>query len=412
MGRRIVVIGAGLGGLCLAQGLVRGGAEVTVYERDAGLATRRQGYRLHLDARAGLALQSCLPPELFDLFLSTCGRPGRTFTVMTERLRVLNQVSGAPGRDPDNPSTLSTSANRLTLRELLLGGLGDRVRFGHEFVRYEAAEGHVVAHFANGTTVSADVLVAADGVNSAVRRQYLPLAQAVDTGSRCIYGKTLLTDQTLPLVPAPLHDGFTAIVGGRTGMAAGLVRFRERPDQAAIRVPGVELSPADDYLMWTMAARADQFPLPDERLSDLDAAGLHQVAAGMVKGWHPNLQELLARAEVDETFYLRVRASTPVPAWTPSRVTVLGDAIHAMSPARGSGANTALQDAAQLSQALLDAGPGTDELVAAIGDYEARMRDYGYAAVAASREAEATTGARRNRLLSWLLNRVGGRRAT
>jgi len=70
---RVAVAGGGLGGLSLAQGLLRAGADVAVYERDASLATRRQGYRLHVDARAGLALQACLPPESLALFLATCG---------------------------------------------------------------------------------------------------------------------------------------------------------------------------------------------------------------------------------------------------------------------------------------------------------------------------------------------------
>jgi len=77
-----------------------------------------------------------------------------------------------------------------------------------------------------------------------------------------------------------------------------------------------------------------------------------------------------------------------------------------MSPARGSGANTALRDAALLSRTLTAADvadvPGVVGVVAAIGDYERQMREYGYAAVAASRQAEAETGARRNRLLFWL----------
>ena len=49
-GLRVAVAGAGLGGLCLAQGLLKAGVDVTVYERDARLAGRRQGYRLHVDA--------------------------------------------------------------------------------------------------------------------------------------------------------------------------------------------------------------------------------------------------------------------------------------------------------------------------------------------------------------------------
>ena len=118
---------------------------------------------------------------------------------------------------------------------------------------------------------------------------------------------------------------------------------------------------------------------------------------------------------------LRIRVSPPVPAWPPSRVTVLGDAIHAMSPARGSGANTALQDAALLCRTLTGADQtGTDQtgaertgagrtrtdLIAAVGEYERQMRAYGYAAVAASSQAEAAAGARASRLTFWLYRRL------
>jgi len=87
-----------------------------------------------------------------------------------------------------------------------------------------------------------------------------------------------------------------------------------------------------------------------------------------------------------------------------------------MSPARGSGASTALQDAALLCRTLTGAaeneaagttGKGTD-LLTAVGDYEKQMREYGYAAVAASRAAEAETGMRHNRLMFWLYRRMTG----
>jgi 2-polyprenyl-6-methoxyphenol hydroxylase-like FAD-dependent oxidoreductase len=78
----VAVAGGGLGGLCLAQGLLKAGIDVTVYERDAALAIRRQGYRLHVDARAGRALEQCLPPESFAVFQATCGDAGTRLTVM------------------------------------------------------------------------------------------------------------------------------------------------------------------------------------------------------------------------------------------------------------------------------------------------------------------------------------------
>ena len=166
---RVAVAGAGLGGLCLAQGLRRAGLSVTVYERDAALGSRPQGYRLHLDARAGLALRQCLPPDLLELVLATCGRPGRRFSVVTDRLRVLHEVASGNGADPLAAVTLSTSADRQTLREVLAAGLARQIRFGHEVTSYEA-RGEVRLHFADGGHADADVLVGADGVSSAVRR--------------------------------------------------------------------------------------------------------------------------------------------------------------------------------------------------------------------------------------------------
>ncbi|WP_426512989.1 FAD-dependent oxidoreductase [Dactylosporangium sp. McL0621] len=409
-GLRVAVAGAGLGGLCLAQGLVRAGVDVQIYERDAAPDIRSQGYRLHMDGRAGLALHTCLPPELFRLFLATASRPSRKFTVLSAQLRVMHETLGDPNRDLDKPETLSTSVNRGTLREILGAGLRDRIHQGRELVGYEQDAHGVTLRFVDGLTERADVLVGADGVNSAVSRTMLPAATIVDTGSRIIYGKTPLDDETRRLLPSAVRDGFTAIIGGRVGMAAGLVEFRQPPpDAAAAIAPGVRLSPVSDYLMWGVSAQHDRFPEPDATMAQMGAAALHAVASTAIQSWHTNLRALLAKAAVEETFFVRVRSSERVPAWTPSRVTLLGDAIHAMSPARGSGANTALLDAVNLCAALT-AG-GTD-VFAAIGEYEARMRDYGFAAVEASRQAETQTARRGNPLWLWIFNHLpkpGGR---
>ena len=242
-------------------------------------------------------------------------------------------------------------------------------------------------------------------------------------GQRCIYGKTPLRAAAVDRLPSALQTGFTAVIGGRLGMATGLVRFRQRPEQT-----GFGLSPAGDYLMWALAADRRHFGVPDERLTAMAAAELHALAAKLIRTWHPDLRALLAAAAIEETFLVRIRTSRPVPPWPPSRVTVLGDAIHAMSPARGSGANTALQDAALLCRALTGAagteatgtgneatGTGTEatgnrsaDLLTAVGDYEKQMREYGYAAVLASSQAETETGRRHNRLMFWLYRRMTG----
>jgi 2-polyprenyl-6-methoxyphenol hydroxylase-like FAD-dependent oxidoreductase len=93
-----------------------------------------------------------------------------------------------------------------------------------------------------------------------------------------------------------------------------------------------------------------------------------------VEGWHPALRGVVERIDRDTLFAISFGRLDPTPAWKPSRVTLIGDAIHAMLPTLGQGANMALRDAAVLAGKLADA---TDP-VAAIGAYEAEMRGYVY----------------------------------
>jgi 2-polyprenyl-6-methoxyphenol hydroxylase-like FAD-dependent oxidoreductase len=383
------VAGAGIGGLCLAQGLLRAGLEVTVYERDAALDAGGQGYRLHIDA--GPALRACLPPDLYELCVATSGRPGTAVTVVTKSLRPLRRIEiGAP---PD-PVPVPASANRQTLREILAARMDGIIEFGRTCTGFEQDPGGVVIQFSDGSSAAADVLVGADGIGSPVRRRYLRHALVEDTGLVCLYGRTLLTGQTRPLLPAAVRDGFTAVLGGSIGMAVGMLDFREPPQQAAERIaPDVSISPARPYLMWAVTGAADQFGARGQprrghpghgQLREFSPEDLHAAALHAIRRWHPDIVQLVELATVQETSLIAVRTAVPIAAWPPSRVTLLGDAIHAMSPARGSGANTALRDAALLAGELA-AAHGETPLVQAIASYEKQMIDYGFAAVRASR---------------------------
>jgi 2-polyprenyl-6-methoxyphenol hydroxylase-like FAD-dependent oxidoreductase len=407
---RIAVIGGGIGGLCLAQGLRRDGVAVTVYERDEAIDSRRQGYRIHLDGRAGRALHECLPPALYELFTATLGRPGSAVSVVDERLKVLHRTEGT-ARDPRRvePAAISAPANRQTLREVLATGLDDALVFGRQCTGFAQSPEGVRLDFADGTHAEADALVGTDGVGSAVRRQLLPHATVVDTGARCLYGKTLLDAESLALVPPMVFDGFTAVVGGGTvGMACALVRFPEPVEQAAARIsPQARLAPAADYLMWVVSAPGPYFGMPDAELLALPPAGLHRLATKAIAGWHRDLRALVDRAEVEETFVVRISTAEPTPAWPSGRVTVLGDAIHAMSPTGGSGANTALTDATVLRAALVAAARGEIPITEAIRGYEHRMREYGYAAVAAAGQNMGNLWAQRHPVLARVFQLLG-----
>lgn len=377
----VLIIGGGLGGLCLAQGLRQAGVSVAVYERDVTPVIRRQGYRLHIDARGANALRSCLPSHLFELFTVTASPPGHQITVMNHHLKTL-RVIGSPTVGASSPAPFTAGVDRLTLREILLAGLDGIVSFGKEFRQYQLMDGKAQASFADGTVAQGDVLVAADGIHSRIRQQLLPQATLVDTGTRCIYGKVELSEATRPLIPDVLHHGFTVAVSRKLSMALGLVAFRCSPAQAAMQfAPSVQLHSGDDYLMWSLNALRAQFAASDDELFRLDGTGLHQLVLKQIHTWHPNLRALIAASDPAEIFPIAVRVSVPCDPWQSAPVTLLGDAIHAMSPAGGSGANMALRDAQLLCETLITIAHGERSFLQAIHEYETQMLKDGFEAV-------------------------------
>src|SRR4029453_10515397 len=110
---KVIVIGAGTGGMCLAHGLRRAGVDVAVYERDRTRADALYGHRVGIDADGRRALRECLPPDLYDTFVAPCARPPRFFNVYTEKLR-----RTASFALPDTADEHSVS--RMTLRQVLL----------------------------------------------------------------------------------------------------------------------------------------------------------------------------------------------------------------------------------------------------------------------------------------------------
>src|SRR5207237_9365423 len=100
--------------------------------------------------------------------------------------------------------------------------------------------------------------------------------------------------------------------------------------------------------------------------------------------WHPNLRALVELSDPSATFPISIRTSARVAPWPTGPVTLLGDAIHTMTPGRGVGANTALLDALLLSRQLQAVRAGYLGQTEAIAMYEEAMRTYGYEAVRAS----------------------------
>jgi 2-polyprenyl-6-methoxyphenol hydroxylase-like FAD-dependent oxidoreductase len=121
--------------------------------------------------------------------------------------------------------------------------------------------------------------------------------------------------------------------------AAGALREATGSDDAT--------AAGEPYVLCALLARPEV--LPDDLL-ELDSDALRHLVSGLVARWHPDLRRLLAASDPTSRTAFRFTASPPVPPWTPSAGTLLGDAIHTMPPIGGLGANTALRDASLLTR--------------------------------------------------------------
>ena len=395
----VLIIGGGIGGLCLAQGLKKAGISAAVYERDGTPTDRLQGYRVHINPAGSRALSACLPPHLFDLFDRTCGKPGRAVHFMTEDMKMLLAVEGEMMRQHD-PVAKHRSVSRTRLRQVLLAELDGIVHLGAAFERYEQrVDGRIVAHFEDGSCAEGDVLVAADGGGSRVRRQFLPEAERIDTGVVAIAGKVFLDEESRRRLAPVLLDGLT-IVAARGGLGLFAALQELSGEEAGVDGFGADapletgalFDDSRSYLMWALSGRRDRIGLC-ENAERLDSTALAATASRAMAGWASGFRDLVALSDPSTISCLPIRTSRPVAPWPTGRITLIGDAIHAMTPYRGIGANIALKDAVRLRDALVTAQRGDAPLLDAIGGYEAQMRDYGFKAVRNSlRAMQQTTG--------------------
>ncbi|MEQ4718092.1 NAD(P)/FAD-dependent oxidoreductase [Nonomuraea sp. B19D2] len=373
----VLIVGGGIAGLCLAQGLRRAGLGVTLFERDPSAAHRPQGYRISLKETGVRALRACLPDHLFELAVATSIRPATRMIFMETDLR----PKFAKDIPEKQPGMDGLGVNRLTLREILVSGLSDCVRFGMDYQRYARLDdGRVRAHFAGGQSVDGDLLVGAEGVGSRVRAQLLPDA-VVDGLTWALYGRTWITPELLAATPSELVDSFNRVTApdGTTVAIATCRPLTPVPEAVARHAPGTRLTDIPGYFSWTLSA-------PGPRPDGVPPAALHRLAMDTVRGWHEGVGRIVREADPSATFALQTHSAQRVEPWEEPVVTLVGDAVHSMSPGRGEGANVGLQDARLLSELLGAAASKGQPLAAAKAEYERRMLDYAFTAVDSSRD--------------------------
>ena len=369
---RIAIVGAGLAGRCLAQGLRQAGLNAAVFERDASAASRAQGYRISIDSRGTEALRASLPAKLYQLFEATCGQPSLGLAIFSsdgDALHLQHTTRFPQTPRPGVPAT-GRAVDRLILRETLLAGLEGVVHFGNAFTHYELHSDGVEAHFADGTTVMSDLLVAADGVGSRVRQHFLSGVRLTDTGIRWLGGRTVLDERLRSLLPDATAESALSIRDNGKQWFLASVFFQQPPNAAAqAGLPALQYTDNEDFLMWALIGERSEFMLTDERLFSATQEELHRSALQAVHGCHPMLKAFVESAAPDRAFALAIRAMPVVDPWPSGRITFLGDAIHA-SPVNGTGANSALEDAALLCRFLVR---GQQDLQRAVDEYEVEL---------------------------------------
>ena len=377
----VLIAGGGLSGLCLAQGLRKDGHTVDLFERDAD-QRRKIGYYLNVNADGGEALRRCLPDDLFELYVETSRKTydRRESIVFDDQL---NELSSRPHLGPPNEGDRPhTGVDRRTLRQILLSRLGDSFHAGRAVASYQETASGVAVTLSDGTVVEGDILVGADGIRSIVRSQRLPDVTVIEAGVQGlgVYGRAPLTPELLDLLPAELFNG-VIIAADRKGSRMLVATFQPRipvADAPASIAPDVTLDPVPDFVMVSCSVAPGTVIPHSSEWTDDTPRMLRDSMRAAVEGWHPALLSLVESLDLGSIFVIPFGRLDPPPAWAPSRVTLIGDAAHAMLPTLGMGANLALRDAASLVEQLGRVARGEVGVVEAIGAAESEMRDYVY----------------------------------
>lgn len=197
---RIAIIGAGPGGLVLAQ-LLRKDSRfaVTVYERGGpeGAGNSLAGFRVLMTPATFDSLRAQVDLELRLMLNQAVGgvhSQGNRTCLMDQYCRVTYRSDTSEARS-------MYSISRWKLRRGLLHGSDEFVRFHRQFESYKEGDGSVTAFFADGESIECDLLVGADGAGSRVRKQLLPNSTRRDTGVTIIYFKAPFTPETESMIP-------------------------------------------------------------------------------------------------------------------------------------------------------------------------------------------------------------------
>lgn len=355
----ILIIGAGVAGLTLAQGLKRLSIPFVVFEKDISLTSRKQGYRIRLDEDGAYALRDVLPPELWREFQQT-SIESDSKNGGSSKIDALTGKRGERGADFQGVRRTDEhvwAVDRLTLRQVLLLGLEDSVEWGVEYLEYDRVGDGIVAMFVGGKHVKGRLLVGAEGVHSKVRQQFVPDLKPLDAEGRCIFGKTPLTEENMRKMGPELLTQANIILDRSQELGVQMVNEALRFDRSKLD----KISPPDDYVYWVLLLHREVFSrlnISDESLTRKTGDELKHLSIMLTRTWDPSITTILHDQDIANTSIIRtVTMPTDRPPWkTSERVTLIGDAAHVMPPTGANGGSCGIQDGVALYKELAKEG--------------------------------------------------------
>jgi salicylate hydroxylase len=344
----VAIVGGGIGGLFAANALTAASIPVSVYEQAPAIGEIGAGVFLtpnsvrHLQ-RIGLGAE-------VEKWGARVGHDSRYFRH--------DGAPIAPVQVTDSSGWNATfGMHRADLVEMLANALpAGTVHAGHRCTGFEQDDNTARLSFANGASVEADVVMAADGIHSELRPYVHASSQPVFSGSVAYRG--LVRHERVPDWPT---DRWQMWLGkGR--------HFLAFPVRAGRLINYVGFVPTDEQMKESWSAPGDP-----------------EVLRQAFAGWDPRIHQLLGEVEV--TFRWALYDREPLPTWTKQRLSLLGDAAHPMLPHLGQGANQSIEDGMALATILARADRNTAAL--ALLAYERLRRE---------RVAQVQRGARENGL--------------
>ncbi|KHL10020.1 salicylate hydroxylase [Mumia flava] len=326
----VAIVGAGYGGAAAAKALSLLGANVAVYEQAS--ETREVG--------AGIGLR----PSTMDLFrrwgifdaIAAVSSPSDYFEILTPTGEPIMKDAW-PGMDDYGVKTHTHLIHRGDFIEALLGVLPDgMVRLGHKLETIEDHGDSATLSFANGTSVTADLVIGADGIRSVVREQLFSQAGPVFSGEHA-YRTVLDADDAYGTV---IDDNLRMYIG--RGTKVYLLPLRHR-GQVSFDVTSLNADPT-----WS----------PQVTKDDLLAT---------LEGFDERLVSMARDLDLATCNVRAVYDIDPFERWHTDAVALLGDSAHSMLHHQGQGANSAILDAGALATALVE----SDSVAAALTAYQA-----------------------------------------